>query len=128
MLTQWAKWRIKGDRMAEFRDVAKAYKRLCDAFGTCADCPLSDLAEETACACASGVTQYYPEEAERIIMDWAKENPLITNGMKFREVFGINLDSIEVVCRDGEGKVSHHQDVSAWLDKEYKGKDGQDDH
>lgn len=34
---------------------------------------------------------------------------------------------IEVVCRAGEGKVSHHQDVSAWLDKEYKGKDGQDE-
>ncbi len=69
----------------------------------------------------------HPVEVERIVMKWARENPLVTNGMKFREVFGINLDSIEVVCRDGEGKVSHHQDVSAWLDKEYKGKDGQDE-
>lgn len=53
-------------------------------------------------------------------MRLAVEHPIVTNGMKFREVFEIDLDSIEVVCRDGEGKVSHHQDVNAWLNKEYK--------
>lgn len=53
-------------------------------------------------------------------MRLAVEHPIVTNGMKFREVFKIDLDSIEVVCRDGEGKVSHHQDVNAWLNKEYK--------
>lgn len=111
--------------MAEFQDVVKAYKRLCDEFASCINCPLYNLVKTTS-FCANGVTKFYSEEAERIIMEWAKENPLMTNRMKFREVFGINLDSIEVVCRDGEGKVSHHQDVSVWLDKEYKGKDGQD--
>lgn len=113
--------------MAEFQKVMSELRRLCEG-RKCTNCPIYgkyDVSTEVYC---SQWIRDHSEEAERIIMDWAKKNPLITNGMKFREVFGINLDSIEVVCRDGEGKVNHHQDVSAWLDKEYKGKDGQDDH
>lgn len=101
--------------MAEFRDVAKAYKRLCDAFGSCTDCPLNDLTKKTFCACESSVAKFYPEEAERIIMKWAKENPLMTNGRKFREVFG---EDMMVMLTE------EHAPLGDWLTAEYKG--GQD--
>ena len=112
--------------MAEFQMVMRELGRLCKG-RICNDCPIWEKTDgATEIYCLEWIKNH-SEEAERIIMRWAKKNPLMTNRMKFKEVFGINLDSIEVVCRDGEGKVSHHQDVSAWLDKEYKGKDGQDE-
>lgn len=107
----------KGDRMAEYVTVVKELQRMCSK-NRCAECPLTKFRHE--CIDCYTWMNNHPEEVERIVMAWSEGHPLVTNGMKFREVFGINLDSIEVVCRDGEGKVSHHQDVSAWLDKEYK--------
>lgn len=110
--------------MAEFKTVMGEFQRLCSK-RECGRCPVGERAfNERESYCCVWVKKY-PEEAERIIMQWSSEHPLITNGRKFREVFGINLDSIEVVCHDGEG-VYHYQDVRTWLDKEYKGKDGQD--
>lgn len=35
----------------------------------------------------------YPEEAEKIIMNWAKEHPVKTNADKFKEVFGVEVDN-----------------------------------
>lgn len=106
--------------MAEFQTVMREFRRLCKG-RICVSCPIWEKVDKDAeTFCSAWLTNHF-EEAERVIMQWAKENPLMTNRTKFREVFGINLDSIEVVCRDGEGKVSHYQDVSEWLDKEYKG-------
>ena len=103
--------------MAEFKEVMKQFKRMCDGQKWCDNCQIID--NRGRFSCSRWLTEN-PTKAEEIIMTWAKKNPIKTNGMKFYEVFGINLDSIEVICRDGEGKVSHHQDVSAWLSKEYK--------
>ena len=55
----------------------------------------------------------HPERAEKIIMGWAAEHPLVTNRMKFEEVFGV--DCTEPILCDFDG----------WLDAEYKG--GQDE-
>lgn len=35
----------------------------------------------------------HPENAEKIIMEWAKENPAKTNADKFKEVFGVEAFS-----------------------------------
>lgn len=56
----------------------------------------------------------HPERAEKIIMEWAAEHPLVTNGEKFKEVFGFTLH--HKFCVSG--------DAVEWLDAEYKG--GQD--
>ena len=113
----------RGTVMAEFQMVMQELQRMCNSCKTCRQCRINDIRNDE---CDVWIARN-PKEAEQIIMQWSSEHPIKTNGMKFREVFGINLDSIEVVCRDGEGKVSYYQDVSAWLDKEYKGKDGQDE-
>ena len=91
--------------MAEFVKVIKEYKRLCDTFETCNDCPLYNLVRTTP-SCVTGISN--PEEAECIVMQWAKEHPVVTNRMKFREVFGMDL----IVTKDN----------SKWLDEEYKEK------
>ena len=33
----------------------------------------------------------HPEELERIVMRWMAENPIVTNRMKFMEVFGFDF-------------------------------------
>lgn len=55
----------------------------------------------------------HPEQAEKIIMEWAAEHQIKTNRDKFKEVFGIDyFDPLP-------------GGVSAWLTAEYKG--GQDE-
>lgn len=106
--------------MVEFQKVMSELNRMCNTYGdSCGSCQIQRI-KDNACKSCSNWIRYHSEEAERIIMRLAVEHPIVTNGMKFREVFEIDLDSIEVVYRDGEGKVSHHQDVNAWLNKEYK--------
>ena len=53
----------------------------------------------------------HSKEAEQIIMQWAEEHPIKTNGMKFKEVFGDH-----VVWGTDE-------DMEAWFCAEYKGED-----
>ena len=77
--------------MAEFSKVAAEMKRICRRYaGFCKECPLG-----FAPSCRNWVLAQ-PSEAEQIIMEWAAENPLKTNGAKFREVFG--YDFTKVVC------------------------------
>lgn len=92
--------------MAEFQDVVKAYKRLCDEFALCINCPLYNLVKTTS-FCANGVTKFYSEEAERIIMKWAKENPEPDK----------DLDELKKLLRDD--KITINQLVK-WVVEGYK--------
>lgn len=108
--------------MAEFRDVAKAYKRLCDSQETCKDCVLGKLASNAVC-CEEAIVKC-PEEAERIIMQWAKENPLMTNRMRFEEVFGCGIVTHEIhEAIPGHVEILNASDeeFEEWLNAEYKG-------
>ena len=77
--------------MAEFIEVMKQRDRMCKSNGcNCFGCGLAlkNNGKELRCDdfCCS-----YPQEAEKIIMDWAKEHPVMTNADKFKEVFGIEI-------------------------------------
>ena len=88
--------------MAEFAKVAAEMTRMCRCYaGFCKECPLG-----FAASCKNWVLAQ-SAEAEQIIMKWAAENPLKTNGDKFREIFG--YDFAKVVC------------VTDWYNAEYKG-------
>ncbi len=91
--------------MAEFVTVMKELKRLCDG-RQCSECPMNIF---KTLDCQIWI-RYNPFEAERIIMQWAAENPIVTNSMKFKEVFGVNLED--------RFPVSEH--ARAWLDAKYK--------
>lgn len=103
--------------MAEFQKVAKERNRMCEQYNTCISCPLIKLQEHhdgnTMCR---ALAFQYPEEAERIIMQWASEHPVMTNRKKFAEVFGFNIAAMFEVNRGN----------AEWLDEEYKGGDGND--
>lgn len=111
--------------MAEFAKVAKEYQRLCDAFETCRGCPLDFLVERTP-NCETGAFRRFPEEAERIIMQWAKEHPIKTNRMRFEEVFGCGIVTHKInEAIPGHVKILNASDeeFEEWLNSEYKGGD-----
>lgn len=64
-----------------FVEVMNARTRMCESFKGCGGCPLSGMDCRNLC-------DRKPEQAQEIIMKWAKEHPLKTNADKFKEVFG----------------------------------------
>lgn len=73
--------------MAEFREVMKQLKRMCEKSG-CQECAINWRNNEYEISCDEFVLKH-TDEAEKIIMDWAKEHPIKTNADKFMEVFGL---------------------------------------
>lgn len=72
--------------MAEFSKVAAEMTRMCSHYeGFCKECPLGFSA-----SCRNWVLAQ-SKQAEEIIIKWAAENPIITNGAKFWEVFGYDF-------------------------------------
>ena len=102
--------------MAEFQKVVKERKRMCEQYNTCIYCPLRELQTMGSNAMCRALAFQYPEEAERIIMQWASEHPLMTNRRKFEEVFGFTPATMFEVNRGNAER----------LDEEYKGGDGDD--
>ena len=94
--------------MAEFQKVAKEYRRMCNSYLSCDNCPLYVNAQ-SARTCKHDVF-LNPEEAERIIMKWAAEHPIKTNGMRFREVFGQPYEHL----------FEANGFIKQWLSQEYK--------
>lgn len=100
--------------MAEFHTVMKEKRRMCKRIGDCSKCPISFLNNKSS-FCTTFMSES-PEDAERIIMQWASEHPIMTNRRKFTEVFGFNIATMFEVNRGN----------ADWLDEEYKGGDGND--
>ena len=76
--------------MAEFVEIMNLRERLCNIVASENDgcnkkCPLYAISGGGLC---NTYLSNHPKEAEEIIMKWAKENPIITNADKFKEVFG----------------------------------------
>lgn len=92
--------------MAEFQEVANEINRMCNRL-KCSECPLGSKNTLANGTCTTWALQH-SEKAESIVMQWAAEHPIKTNGMKFKEVFGDH-----VVWETDE-------DMEAWLNTEYK--------
>lgn len=75
--------------MAEFKTVMKEHDRMCHSFSCdCKDCPLGK--QRGIFTCLRWIFDH-PYESEELIMKWAKENPMKTNGDKFKEIFGFDF-------------------------------------
>ena len=96
--------------MAEFQKVMEQYDRMCNGSNNCYECPITKAHNKTFVNCIHFMRKR-GKAAEEIIMKWAAENPIMTNGKKFEEVFGFNAATIFEVNR-------HSAD---WLEEEYSG-------
>ena len=101
--------------MAEYHKVMMERKRMCKQIGDCSKCPISFQNNQTQSFCSTFMVES-PEDAERIIMQWSAEHPLMTNREKFAEVFGFDIFE----------RFSFYECNKEWLNKEYKDGDRHD--
>ena len=95
--------------MAEYTEICKVFKRMCNSFDECSKCPMNK-ARDSAYTCRYWMLCVDPEAAEKVILNWAKENPVKTNCQKFTEVFGFSPYTLTIF------KVNSVE----WLESEYK--------
>ena len=71
------------------QEMARIYKRICAIHrgDFCEGCPLLPQVFSNAESCLDAMIQF-PDEFEKALLDWVKENPAPTNRDKFFEVFG----------------------------------------
>ena len=95
--------------MAEFMTVMREYSRMCEWSLRCENCPIASNNNGIGIACHL-FARKFPGKAERIILQWASENPILTNRKKFEEVFGFNVATMFEV----------NSGNAAWLDEKYE--------
>lgn len=62
--------------MAEFAEVMRQKKRMCDSYKNCKGCPISESSDKKREHLLCGDFMYaYPDIAGEIIMKWAAEHP-----------------------------------------------------
>lgn len=82
--------------MAEFQEVVNEFHRLCKFYDVnCDDCPIRTASLGTMFTCARYITEY-PDEAERIIMKWVKDNPRPIYPSWYEYLTSINVVSKEL--------------------------------
>ena len=71
------------------QEMARTYKRICKVYYAdyCGECPLIGRNFTDATDCLNAII-LHPDEYEKALLDWTKENPAPTNRDKFFEVFG----------------------------------------
>lgn len=88
------------------RRMCKAHDDICN----CAGCAFYYVCNDSEPLC-----KYSDKEIQKIIDDveeWGRDNPLVTNEMKFREVFGDNAVNSVLAL--------HLSDIKRWLAEPYK--------
>lgn len=98
------------------RDIVKflkGYKRMCQR-SSCIDCPVYKIVETNDLKnCDADMLIFdVPEQFANAVLDWIEAHPVVTNAMKFKEVFGINPEDAE---HPGTG--AHYE--GRWWDEEY---------
>lgn len=93
----------------------------CDGMDCC-DCPFN---EEVCRADGIKGVLFHSYEAIEVVENWAKENPIVTNADKFREVFGFEPLPIQSCvnsqkCENCEYYCDYDA-INCFWDKEYKG-------
>ena len=93
--------------MAEFQTVMAQAARMCKSHEICGSCPVG---KTRTVNCRKFIFDH-PDEFEEIVMKWAEEHPLVTNGAKFKEIFGVPFLAISF---------GSTPEIAKWLRSEYK--------
>lgn len=100
---------------------------MCNYYKNCDGCPLGGV----PFGCISGMAEVEnTDEYERIIENWAKEHPVMTNADKYKEVmkntFGGDVGKGEImeICISnllGIECIERCEECLKWWDEEYRG-------
>lgn len=100
----------------------KERARMCNSYERCSECPLLNV----------GCGESNPDETVDIVEQWSREHPVMTNAMKFEEVFGNKPDSKrkgERICpplafRKSKDCSCKCSECDQWWDEPYKEPEG----
>lgn len=95
----------------EFKEFCRQRDRMC---GNMPECSLN---KRVGCTRCNIYCFENPDEAERIVSEWAKEHPIVRNIDKFLEVFG---DKITQLYKNNVVNDEVDTAIKKWLFKEYK--------
>ena len=112
----------------EFKEAIKTRKRMCDYYKNCNCCPIEKF-EDGCMITLEGAEEL--DEYERILEEWAKEHPVMTNADKYIEViknvFGGDIDKTKTrsVCIKFILGIECNDECTCkeclrWWDEEYK--------
>lgn len=93
--------------MAEFQTVMAQAARMCSSHKLCTSRPVGKIRTVN---CRKSIFEH-PDEFEEIVMKWVEEHPLVTNGAKFEEIFGVPFWAVSCGVTPA---------ISEWLKSEYK--------
>lgn len=96
----------------------KERQRLCSCY-ECKECPLI----KEGCSFAESEAESLVNRVEK----WSRENPIVTNEMMFKRVFGRDLDMVyindsngSVFCCIDRRELNNRKDIEKWLNEPYK--------
>ena len=95
----------------EALDYFKEARRMCKSYPDCKGCPLIN----SACGfirCIEGRSDAEMRCEIKVVEQWSKEHPIVTNEIKVREVFGDNAANSILAL--------HPSDIKRWLAEPYK--------
>lgn len=100
----------------EFKEFCRERKRMCKKAKYCDNCELGND-NNTNMFCEI-YCMNHPNKAEKIVSEWVKEHPIVTNRDKFKEVFGFDID----ITAGGSILLYINDYISEedWLVQEYK--------
>lgn len=119
----------------EFKEAMKIWHRMCHKQENCVECPF--FSDDNGQECMEYMLEH-TDEAEQILEEWDEKNPAITNALKFKEVFGLDVN--ESITNPGyfyipeivnpittdlstislDDKIQMLNKINNWLDAEYK--------
>ena len=116
----------------EFKEAIKIRRRMCNYYVECDDCPLYKPSRY----CKNfPMSEEEIDEYEKILEEWAKEHPVVTNAEKYIEVikntFGAKLNETQMsqvrgICVKGvvglnvACNTTHCSECMKWWNEEYK--------
>ena len=110
----------------EFKEAIKIRERMCCYYQKCKDCPLEKFAD----GCIDAMRDLGEiDEYEKILEEWSKEHPVMTNADKYIEVikntFGEDLEKTKIrgACVErvrGIKCIHNCEKCLRWWDEEYK--------
>lgn len=96
--------------MAEYQEVARQFKRMCDSRKFCDACIINkEKGPNTTC---HRFMLEQPMKSEEIVMEWAEEHPSVTNRKTFKKTFGFDISDLF--------RLGISRDLQNWLEKEYE--------
>ena len=112
----------------EFQKFWEEKNRMCRRFKKCSECLMrkevfqknyldTGLPLRTLCDIS---IMNNPKTAEKVVEKWVAENPVMTNGQKFCEVFGVDLIAIPAYSKKDPRIHIKGMPFEEWLQAEYK--------